>query len=59
MGELGEERARGRYRSPVIVGIRYTEALVFTKSHVAEERLCQGCQQRRVHKQDQHNGKIL
>lgn len=41
------------------MGIRYTEALVFTKSHVAEERLCQGCQQRRVHKQDQHNGKIL
>lgn len=31
-------------------------ALAFTKSHVAEQRLCQRCQQRRVHKQDQHDG---
>lgn len=59
MGELEEEGARGRYGCLVNVSIRYTEALVFTKSRVAEQRLCQGCQQRRVHKQDQHDGKIL
>lgn len=42
MGELEEERVRGRYRCPVNESIRYTESLVFTKSRVAEQRLCQG-----------------
>lgn len=59
MGELKEEGTRGRQRCPVNVGIRHTKALAFTKSHVAEQRLCQGHQQSRVHKQDQHDGKIL
>lgn len=44
---------------PVNVGIGCTKTLAFTRSRVAEQRLCQGRQQRRVHKQDQHNGKIL